>query len=595
MAEIGIIASIIGVAGAGFRLSLILNAVGCEVASAGVEIHSISKGVTLFSLMLKQIGQTLQAADSVHSQEALDTARHITDECKMIFGEIEDMLDRVQTRKEDGSVSPTIQQRFKWCFKKHRVTYLLAQLESLKMSLLVMLQILQLGKMMASTSKSDALEEAAIKKDMIQQERAETQNIVIVRYWQNSRLDRLFDAAEREDWEDRKIDVDARNNGMLTNGQPQLALEAPMQPAPNSLARLHNVSFGQLDDSLERIRESPKDMVRVSDSVIDPLLDRWTRWQEARERGYGRRARRYAPSVHDIYDSEEEKPRGYKGDFDRDDSPHGYYLEGVTTDWRKPHSAAARRERSNLRKQYAGYQPSVSVESDSDNQRRRSQKKRSSRRHVINSSDESTSESSPDPQPRQRRGSGLATEKRTRFEDEKSRSQPHGPEKPGHQSKYSTSSTNTSYSNPRSSPQSPMNNRPIPHHSFSAPLPPLHTGTVQNAWAPGSPFSPPPPPYPGTNVQPQAFSPRPAPPGSQRLSMPGQPTSRPSSQDGKARSPSRMSQRSSASHASHKQSKEEKEEAKKQSQRSLRKNATRSILGAGAIAGFLEALEGLSI
>lgn len=149
----GIIASVIGVAGAGFRLSLILNAVGCEIASAGMEIHSISKGVTLFSLMLKQVGQTLQASDSVHSTEALETAQEITKECQTVFDEIQEMLDKVTSRKNNGALSPSVQQRFRWCFKKGRVQYLLAQLESLKMSLLIMLQILQLGKMMAITPR----------------------------------------------------------------------------------------------------------------------------------------------------------------------------------------------------------------------------------------------------------------------------------------------------------------------------------------------------------------------------------------------------------------------------------------------------------
>jgi hypothetical protein len=145
---------VIGVAGAGFRLSLILNAVGCEIASAGMEIHSISKGVTLFSLMLKQVGQALQASDSVHSSEALDTAQEITNECQMVFDEIQEMLDKVTTRRGDGTPSsPSIQQKFRWCFKKGRVQYLLAQLESLKMSLLVILQILQLGRLMAMTPR----------------------------------------------------------------------------------------------------------------------------------------------------------------------------------------------------------------------------------------------------------------------------------------------------------------------------------------------------------------------------------------------------------------------------------------------------------
>lgn len=154
-----IIASIIGVAGAGFRLSLILNAVSCEVASAGFEVHSISKSVTLFAMMLKQAGNVLQSPNSVHSHDALITAKSIADESTRVFDEINDMLDRVRTKPTNGAFSPTIEQRFKWCFKKHRVTYLLNQLESLKLSLSLLLQILQLGKVMASTSrKYDALD-----------------------------------------------------------------------------------------------------------------------------------------------------------------------------------------------------------------------------------------------------------------------------------------------------------------------------------------------------------------------------------------------------------------------------------------------------
>lgn len=154
---IGIIASIIGVAGAGFRLSLILNAVGSEVASAGLEIHSISKGITLFSSMLKQVGQTMQSADSIHSTEAVEVARQITSECQLVFDEIQEMLDRVTTKRRDGTYQPTTIQKFKWCFKKHRVQYLLAQLESLKLSLSVMVQIMQLAKLMAAIPKGYAI------------------------------------------------------------------------------------------------------------------------------------------------------------------------------------------------------------------------------------------------------------------------------------------------------------------------------------------------------------------------------------------------------------------------------------------------------
>ena len=149
----GIVASIIGVAQMGCRLSMVLNAFGLDIANAPEEIQNISNGVTIFSSMLKQVAYTLQEAESVASPEALKTARQVSDECVKVFNEIDGMVDKVRGKSKSGDGTPTVPQRLRWCFKKHRAVYLLAQLESLKMNLLVILQILQLGKIMASTSK----------------------------------------------------------------------------------------------------------------------------------------------------------------------------------------------------------------------------------------------------------------------------------------------------------------------------------------------------------------------------------------------------------------------------------------------------------
>jgi len=147
-----IIASVIGVAGAGFRLSLILNAVGVELATAEVEIQSMARGISSFSLMLKQVGMTLEESKSIASQSALDTAKEITGQSQVVFDEIKNMVEMVQKRDDKGNLrSITVAQRIKWCFKKQRVQYLLGQLESLNLSLSIMLQTLQLGKRLAKT------------------------------------------------------------------------------------------------------------------------------------------------------------------------------------------------------------------------------------------------------------------------------------------------------------------------------------------------------------------------------------------------------------------------------------------------------------
>ena len=147
-----IIASIIGVAGAGFRLSLILNAVASEITNAECDIHSIAKGISLFSLMLKQVGKTMEEGKTVATQSAIETATEIRDQSQVVFDEIKNMVDLAQAKDDKGNLrSITIAQRVKWCFKKRKVHYLLGQLESLKLSLSIMLQILQMGKAIATT------------------------------------------------------------------------------------------------------------------------------------------------------------------------------------------------------------------------------------------------------------------------------------------------------------------------------------------------------------------------------------------------------------------------------------------------------------
>lgn len=75
---------------------------------------------------------------------------------------------------------------------------------------------------------------------------------------------------------------------------------------------------------------------------------------------------------------------------------------------------------------------------------------------------------------------------------------------------------------------------------------------------------------------------------------------RPVSQDGKPRSPSRLSQQHNSRSVSgggpeeqHGHSRHHTKE--KSAKHNLREGATKGLLGAGAIAGFLEALEGLNI
>ena len=450
---------------------------------------------------------------------------------------------------------------------------------------------------------SDIKEAVTIQTEAIKQERFETQNIIIVRYYQITRLEHFYSAAEREDKEDRLAEAEGKVNGLLGDGTSQMALEAPPDYNQScALTRLPVFSLGQLDQSLHQIRHSPKEMLQASDRAIDPLLGQWTILDELRKHNENRDSAgsaRYVPSVQDLPEEDEDRLR--KKDFhDREESPQSHLLEGLTTDWRQPQSATAQREASRLRKQYTGYQPSIDVEEVEEEEGVRVPSSRVTRRYAVDSSSES-SESEIEEKPRHRRKSSGSptTEKKKRFPDGTPLAHTYGPAQSSFGGRYSVSPNPTPGSTPRSSvsaPRSPGEHRPAPtptqnpmHHSISSPIQPIHTSNGPNPYAPYNPYSPTgaPPLYQVAREQTYPGN-RYMPPPQQRLPVPA----RPVSQDGKARSPSRISTHGSSSRSRPMTTKDIAAEKVKQD-RMLAKSATKGILGASGIAMFLDALEGL--
>lgn len=133
-------------AGEGFRLSLLLNAAACQISQSGIEIHSIAKGVSLFALALKELGLALDKPGQLSpSREAVDKICENASQGEGILNEIGGMLEKLKGMEPAAGAS--LLQGVQQCFKRHYVTYLLAKLEILKLSLIVILQVLRLGKL----------------------------------------------------------------------------------------------------------------------------------------------------------------------------------------------------------------------------------------------------------------------------------------------------------------------------------------------------------------------------------------------------------------------------------------------------------------
>ncbi|KAL8946488.1 MAG: hypothetical protein Q9222_007126 [Ikaeria aurantiellina] len=326
MADFSIIATIISIAGAGFRLSLVLNAVGVEMATADVEIQKIARAISEYAFTLKQLALTLESAKTIATQTAMETAKQIADQSQLVFDDIKQMTELDQKTDERGHLQAiAVAQRVKWCFKKQRVEYLLGQLESLKLNLSIMQQVLQMGKSIVSSREDPSKPPPS--EHMKLQERAEIQNMVVVRHWALVDLHRLYDLAEHEDVEridQHRIELPPpRLNGIgHTEPDPRLRIEGPKndEDLTKAMVKYNETPLRDLDDSLNRALYRPNLILRApGDDIVDVLLDEWTRVKGTPTKKKNHKTREYRPR----YDTDSDNS---EINFERSDDIGGRYI-----------------------------------------------------------------------------------------------------------------------------------------------------------------------------------------------------------------------------------------------------------------------------
>lgn len=152
MAELGIIASVVQIADVGLRLSIKLYTFGEIVASADRSVISISKDVSLTSGVLKELGQILDKDRETRtfSENAVQTADGIVKECLEVFQEMENILVKKMPglAKEGGKggertkKAVVMLERLKWGYLQPKLQLLRSNLDRLKSTLLLMLNVI---------------------------------------------------------------------------------------------------------------------------------------------------------------------------------------------------------------------------------------------------------------------------------------------------------------------------------------------------------------------------------------------------------------------------------------------------------------------
>lgn len=418
------------------------------------------------------------------------------------------------------------------------------------------------------------------------QERAEIQNMVVVRHWALVDLRRLYEAAEHEDIDEVRTPIESSPpsyNGIEhPGGDDRLAIE----PAPfelddsKALVKYQGTPLNQLDSSLEKAMARPNRILRNPDvNVVDYLLEEWTRLrnlEKKRQKKNDRYGAHYETDESDLSSD---------GEFERSEDIKGRYITNG-----KP-SKDVKNVRFRAR-----------VEDDSDESDRGKPRKPPPSRHILRSDSSSSSSSSQSPpRPRPRRSSDSGAQ----------RYRPQPPEL--------VDRTRRPYTQPRDG----ASDRPGSRGGLPSPAsqPPPGMTLPGQRWQNGPPQSPsvrPPhhngqflpqngqhPPQNGQYPPPNGYYP---PPGPQRMPSTGPygmpppgygPGPQGPSFQGPPRGPPGMNQQPGAhQHHHHHLSKRrdgagaKPAEGKKKDKTEI-KGVKRGLLGAGAVAGLLDLLGGL--
>lgn len=155
MAEVvGLAASIIQIAGVGVKLSTTLyNFIGSAVR-ADHELSDIAGDVEITANALDSVGRVFEDEDSksIVSRKAIQDAGKLIKRCESVFTDIDGLTEKRRKAGKDGKKVLSTFGRLGFPLKEQRIQLLRTRLESLKNSLILLLNVLQLANAQAKGS-----------------------------------------------------------------------------------------------------------------------------------------------------------------------------------------------------------------------------------------------------------------------------------------------------------------------------------------------------------------------------------------------------------------------------------------------------------
>jgi hypothetical protein len=141
---LSIAARVISVADLGGKLSVKLFTFARKIKNTDKSISSISRDIAATRAVLHQLGNELKRNDRrcLCSKELVLTAQTLVNECNSIFAELDEALDDKKATMPCCSIIRSWREKARYPFLEPRIELLCTNLERLKRSLIVKLNVL---------------------------------------------------------------------------------------------------------------------------------------------------------------------------------------------------------------------------------------------------------------------------------------------------------------------------------------------------------------------------------------------------------------------------------------------------------------------
>lgn len=252
MAEIGLIASIIQVAGAGLKLAETLYQYADSVASADRRIGDIATEVKLTSYVIDELASVFRQDETstLLSKNAIMTADETVRQCSSVFAQLDVEIKKSQKKKIGKFILP---------FKEPKIELLRSHIEKLKSTLQLLMQVLTHAHQVAS-QKLDREAEAAQReqiKALLQNKKESTK-----RYEESLRNYRLSEDSTVHGDDGLTKDIDISQDSVSLVAAPPVSSLITVQSV-----EANSITVKTLETCVEHIHNLLNDIEKLQDAL----------------------------------------------------------------------------------------------------------------------------------------------------------------------------------------------------------------------------------------------------------------------------------------------------------------------------------------